>query len=143
MEYLAGWRFQDVEKSDLPLSPRLAAFVDSAWHHEVGCEALTLACMLECGAATFPPNIVDSAAGQDPGCLLLCFSRILQNVEGFLRQVQKIANSTGKQLIDFNIRIRKLKKAEALFWKIVFRHKALASPLTQYRQSQILVDLLS
>ena len=109
--YLAQLRYPGVCKSDLKLSPRLAAFVLDAQRHEVWREALHLACLLECDAATFPPNIVDSAAGQEMTCPLLRFSHILENVRGFLDSAREVSNTTGKNLVDIRISVRKLKKA--------------------------------
>jgi hypothetical protein len=54
--YLAQQRFRDTEKSDLPLCPRLAAFVKNARERQVGREAVALACMIECDAASFSPK---------------------------------------------------------------------------------------
>ena len=52
-----------------------------------------------CGAAIFPIDIHDSAAGQDPLCPWLCVSRILDHVEASLRLVHGVSNLIVKKII--------------------------------------------
>ena len=56
--YLADLHFRGITVSELPLSPRLAAFVSSVRHLGVWREGIMLACLLECGACTFDPKLV-------------------------------------------------------------------------------------
>jgi hypothetical protein len=93
--YLASLRYKDVGKSVITLSPRMAAFVESAKPLEVERPALLLACIIDCGAATFNPTSISSAAGQDPECPMMCLVRILEDVKGFLKRANNAANTAG------------------------------------------------
>ena len=67
MQFLADLRFSDASPrldmamEVLPMSPLLAAFVAEGRRSNVGREALSLACLLEAGAATFVPGKVACA----------------------------------------------------------------------------------
>ena len=142
--YLADLRFRNVSKTDMPLSPRLASFVESAKLAQVGREALTVACMLERGAATFDPSDFPTSFGeQDPKCPLLRMTCILRNVESFITQAKIDANNQQKTLLDLKIYIQRLRKAEALWWKVDPHFELRGSRLSQEEQSERLVDLLS
>jgi hypothetical protein len=141
--YLAQQRFRDTEKSALPLSPRLAAFVKHARERQVGREAVALACMIECDAASFSPKIGISAAGHEIRyCPLLAFSRILEDVPGFIKRAEKEGSAVRKNLLDLKISIRKLNRARNLWWKIDRWSEDCVSSLTEEKQSEILVELL-
>ena len=166
LTFLAGLRFGAANAtlagrtSWLPMCPLLAAFRERGIHREVGREAVILACLLEAEAATFLPSVVAAAwarakTGNDVGVhvcdgLLIQLCNVLEDLEHVLRCVrvqmgtdgQKAGKAAKHNLMDVQVSVNRLKKAQSLWWQVDWQHQMRPSQLSQTEQSAILLSIL-
>ena len=120
--YVAKIQYRLQVRDWWPISPRLAVFVENALAVDAGIDAVSLACMVETGAASFNPKIADSDIS--PASDLLVVARTPREVEEFLNAVRFNANTknTAKQmqasLLAEKVFIPRRCKAADLWWKI-------------------------
>ena len=142
--HLVDARYHGVTWSDLCMSPRLAHFVEEANKQGVGLEALRLACVMDCGAASFNPNqIFLPAKGPQQGCPLLAFSNILKDLEKWVHHARAVALDKAVTVNSLKIFPNRLFKARALLWKNNKSDQFQSSKLTLETQSQLLIKLLA
>ena len=133
-------------RSDLPLSPRLAHFVMKAEQNGVGLAALRLACIMQTSAGTFDPSKVRMSEDSSvAGCPLLALSDILkQDVDVWIRHARQVAAEKRTGLLDLKIHPGRIKKARALYLKAVKRwYSTEPSDKSKEDQSRLLVAALS
>ena len=142
--HLVDARYHGVTWSDLCMSPRLAHFVEEANKQGVGLEALRLACVMDCGAASFNPNqIFFPAKGPKQECPLLAFSNILKDLEVWVQYARAVALDQAVTVNSLKIFPNRLFKARALLWKNNKSDQFQSSKLTLETQSQLLIKLLA
>ena len=141
--YLADLHFRGITVSELPLSPRLAAFVSSVRHLGVWREGIMLACLLECSACTFDPKLVIPDVEKAGLCPLIALVHVVEDVERFLRRAQEIATKQLVTLAKLKVVPRKLRKARDLWWKVDPKGEALPSRLAPGNRSSVLASYLA
>ena len=148
--FISTLRYPRLQSSHLPLSPRLASFLLRCLEAKLGREGCIIACILECGAASFDVQLAGqlpmikkesevSAKSTVPILLLL---RILENVSLFLSEIRIALASKKLTLKEAKIIPRRLRKAEQLWWKIHAAHRCKPSRLSDEDQVKGQTDLL-